>query len=694
MNGQRSRAGWRQAQRANVKTANEQRATSNDEAPDFVTAVFTRHAMHGNQSFNLPSALSPLALANRWVCWRLESKPGDRKPTKPPYQPNGKHARNDDERTWSTIDVALKALINPANRFDGVGYMLMDDTVAAFDIDNCRDPTTGAIHPWAQKLIDKSNSYVEITPSGNGLRIIGLGNGPHLHRKLPVSDGVSCELYRQSKRYVTVTGNVLHDRPLAFIDALLDDTLAELEAKPRPDGDDGAASANDGRKLPKSLASLLHVEGSGPYPSRSELMFAFVTGALRAGVADATIIKACLDETYAGGGIFEHVEDNGGSEAYVERQIEHARKKIDGDDGDANDAPIRFLSIADWDSTPPPPREWAVQDYIPLKQPTLLSGDGGTGKTILLLQLCVATTLGQDWIGLTPRQGPAIYFGTEDDSDELHRRLHCIMAHHNEIFATVKDRLHVTSFAEEEDTMLARVDRRSGAVQPTPLYRKLFEQACDIKPVIIGLDTVSDIFPGNESDRAQVSAFVGLLRRLSIASRSGVIIAAHPSLQGMSSGTGLSGSTAWHAKVKSRMYFKAAVADSKGEDADPDLRVLEFRKNNYGKINDSIKLRWSNGLYLPPNFDAFDQDVAEHTANAVFLDLLNRFTRQGRIVSSKPGKNYAPAEFAQENEAKLAKTTNTMLAEAMKRLFSANRIREVDYGPPSRLRSRLIVVTP
>jgi putative DNA primase/helicase len=285
--------------------------------------------MHGNQSFNLPSALSPLALANRWVCWRLETKPGDRKPTKPPYQPNGRHAANDDERTWSTIDVALKALINPANRFDGVGYMLMDDTIAAFDIDNCRDPTTGVIHPWAQRLISKSSSYVEITPSGKGLRIIGLGNGPHLHRKLPVGDGaLSCELYRRAKRFITVTGNALHDRPLAFIDALLDATLAELESKPRPNGNDGAASADDESELLSEwLLSLLHVKGSGAYKTRSELLFAFLTRALRAGVAKSTIAKACTDTAYVGCGIFEHVRENGGPK-YIRRQIERAQAKV------------------------------------------------------------------------------------------------------------------------------------------------------------------------------------------------------------------------------------------------------------------------------------------------------------------------------------------------------------------------------
>jgi hypothetical protein len=57
------------------------------------------------------------------------------------------------------------------------------------------------------------------------------------------------------------------------------------------------------------------------------LLFAFIGGALRAGVAKRTIIEACTDTTYKGNGIFEHVRENGGK-AYVGRQIKHAQEKV------------------------------------------------------------------------------------------------------------------------------------------------------------------------------------------------------------------------------------------------------------------------------------------------------------------------------------------------------------------------------
>jgi putative DNA primase/helicase len=47
--------------------------------------------------------------------------------------------------------------------------------LAAFDLDDCRDPVSGTIAAWANGLIEEAQSYVEITPSGTGLRILGYG---------------------------------------------------------------------------------------------------------------------------------------------------------------------------------------------------------------------------------------------------------------------------------------------------------------------------------------------------------------------------------------------------------------------------------------------------------------------------------------------------------------------------------------
>ena len=77
--------------------------------------------------------------------------------------------------------------------------------------------------------------------------------------------------------------------------------------------------------MPPKVASLLYVKGSGPYPSRSELLFGFITTAMRAGVNSEVITDACLNDAHAGCGIFEHCRENGGRR-YVIGQVKHTKE--------------------------------------------------------------------------------------------------------------------------------------------------------------------------------------------------------------------------------------------------------------------------------------------------------------------------------------------------------------------------------
>ena len=63
---------------------------------------------------------------------------------------------------------------------------------------------------------------------------------------------------------------------------------------------------------------------------------------------------------------------------------------------------IRSIEILDpisWQDQPIPERRWLVDDLIPLHNVTLVSGDGGIGKSLLTLQLMVACALGKRWLG-------------------------------------------------------------------------------------------------------------------------------------------------------------------------------------------------------------------------------------------------------------------------------------------------------
>jgi RecA-family ATPase len=64
---------------------------------------------------------------------------------------------------------------------------------------------------------------------------------------------------------------------------------------------------------------------------------------------------------------------------------------------------------------PEPQRRWIVEDVIPDETLTLLSGEGGIGKTTLALQLAVAVRIDGDWLGMKVTQGPVLFVTSEDD---------------------------------------------------------------------------------------------------------------------------------------------------------------------------------------------------------------------------------------------------------------------------------------
>jgi RecA-family ATPase len=353
--------------------------------------------------------------------------------------------------------------------------------------------------------------------------------------------------------------------------------------------------------------------------------------------------------------------------------------------------PLQWLDIAKWDGEPVPERQWAIRDRVPLCQAGLFSGEGGAGKSILELTKDVAHVAGKDWLRSLPEPGPSFYVGTEDSTDEIHIRLAAIAKHYGVSFAELaKGGLHVLCLLGQDAVLCAT--SRNGRVETTALYAQLYEAAGDIKPKNISIDTLSRAFAGNEIDRAQVYAFAMHMQALAIAANGSVTVLSHPSLQGINSGSGISGSTAWHGAFRFRQYL-TSVKPADGEQPDDDLRELRFLKNQYGPRAESVVIRYQNGLFLPePGMASLDKLAREAKADEVFLELLTRFGREGRNASEKLNSpNYAPTLFAREAEAKKIRLRREELGDAMSRLFAANKICVETYGRRSQPHTRLML---
>ena len=203
-------------------------------------------------------------------------------------------------------------------------------------------------------------------------------------------------------------------------------------------------------------------------------------------------------------------------------------------------------------------------------------------------------------------------------------------------------------------------------------------------PALIVLDSVADFYGGNENDRGQVRQFLGLMRQLAMGSDAAVVLLAHPSVQGLSTGSGLSGSTAWSNSVRSRLYLSTPKADDGGAFG-ADLRTLVIRKANYGRAGAEFRLRYSLGSFVNEDVGAtpsLGKRIAAARIDEQFLELLDNFQAQGRTVSHNSGRAYAPSLFAKDPGAR--GTTSKGFEASMARLFAARRIRVAIKGPPSR----------
>ncbi|MGA8696112.1 MAG: AAA family ATPase [Xanthobacteraceae bacterium] len=320
---------------------------------------------------------------------------------------------------------------------------------------------------------------------------------------------------------------------------------------------------------------------------------------------------------------------------------------------------------------------------MPLNQAGLFSGEGGTGKSIIELTKNVAHVLGKDWLGSLPEMGPAFYLGAEDDVDELHIRLAAIASHYGATFKEIiEGGLHVLCLLGQDATLCA-ANGKSGKVETTALYKQIYEAAGDIKPKNISIDTLSRAFAGNEIDRTQVYGFASHMQALAMVASGSVTVLSHPSLAGISSGSGISGSTAWHGAFRFRQYLTGVKPDG-GEQPDGDLRQLEFKKNQYGPIGETMVLRYQRGLFLPEaGLSTLDKLAREQQVENIFLDLLKHYEQTGRNVSeSKTANNYAAAAFTKEQAAKGFRKAD--LEVAMRRLFDKGQIHVENYGRPSR----------
>jgi RecA-family ATPase len=370
----------------------------------------------------------------------------------------------------------------------------------------------------------------------------------------------------------------------------------------------------------------------------------------------------------------------------------------DNEHGDVNVVKLRpvrlpYINMQTWDNVPTPEQDWIVRDRLPRRQCALFSGEGAIGKSMTMLYLSAACTLGRDWLGTMPEIGPALFIDAEDEEPVIHRRLAAIVRHYDVRFTDlINGGLNLVTLAGQDAVLAAAT--RSGKIEPTPNYNLLYQACSDIKPVVIGLASSANFFAGNEINRSEVQQFVAMLTKLAIVANGCLVLLSHPSLTGMATGSGLSGNTQWHNSVRARFFMRnvKTETDSDDEADEHDIREIVFKKNNYGPKSETIRLEWRDGMFLPKRTASpMDQAAVAARSDEVLIKLLKRFDGEVRFVSPRRGPNYAPAVFTATPEARESKLSGKMFEAAMERLFAAGTIANEQYGRPSRPNFRIAI---
>lgn len=156
----------------------------------------------------------PSALTRRrqWV------RRTDRKVPLSVASPKVRPASSTDPETWCSYSVA-----NRSTAGVGLGFVLTAmDQLVCIDLDHAL--LDGTLRPWARQIIDGlPETYIEVSPSGDGLHVWGFGS---LERGRRIRRGESSVEVYDRGRYITVTREPFENAPSKLAD--LTQVIADL----------------------------------------------------------------------------------------------------------------------------------------------------------------------------------------------------------------------------------------------------------------------------------------------------------------------------------------------------------------------------------------------------------------------------------------------------------------------------------
>jgi RecA-family ATPase len=379
-------------------------------------------------------------------------------------------------------------------------------------------------------------------------------------------------------------------------------------------------------------------------------------------------------------------------------------------------APFVLRPFVPFDPATLPPREWLYGRHYQRRTVGGTVAPGGVGKTTLCMVEGIAMATCRNLLGEQPTERLRVWFHNgEDNIDELNRRLAAICQH----FDIPMEELRGWWFMTSGNEVPLRVAKGySNLTIDTRLIKCITEAIGDNQIDTTILDPLVTLHGVPENDTGKMDTVVRIFAGIADTQDCAIELSHHTRklLAGSTADYAIDdmrGASALKDAMRAvRMLNLMTKTDAEGVGIPEFERASYFRVdrvkgNNAAPPSAAIWRKFVNvdlpnsdevGVVVPWEFpgqgaaSSPEKVEAERKVEHVFLALLLRFTNEGRVVNDRPGSSNAPNLFAQEPEAKLAKVGKKPLAEAMRRLFAAGKIRVEPYGRADRPSYKIVMV--
>ena len=348
-----------------------------------------------------------------------------------------------------------------------------------------------------------------------------------------------------------------------------------------------------------------------PYPSQSEADFATLSIILRhaitLGISQGEAADAAI-RVFELSGLYRdekrHRVLTQDIPNLIASQYSSASQSHQSSAGIANNPRLASGRI-NFSSTPPPPRDFVLEDVILAKKVCVLGGLGGVSKTMYSMQLAVSIALGRDFLGKPTKVGSVLLILGEEDQEEIDRRFNAICTD-LKLSAAEIQLVDGRVRAYPMNGLDARFTKKDmGSLEGTDFPAEIIAAASELETgsglplALIGLDHAGLIHGGEFNSREDVVQTMRQANHISSEVGAATLVLAHSPKTSIgkeeSDQNDVTGSAAWVDLSRAAFILRAmSQAEAKEYGVSKDARnayvTFTVVKNNYGPTGEKLWL--------------------------------------------------------------------------------------------------------